>query len=159
VLPSPPDMARLLLAAVLTLAAALGCAHRAPSAAPAPPPAPARKVEFTPVPALVIAHAANPHDFEGKPLCQRCHVPGEEGPQVDPISLCTQCHDAAPMKHPFRVTQPGGARGLPLMPGDVVACHTCHDPHDVKARRSGLRLAYSELCLRCHVRHGDGPAR
>jgi predicted CXXCH cytochrome family protein len=178
VLPSPPDVARLFLAAVLTLAAVLGCAHRARSAAPLPapspalaaappgasptpaaaPPARARKVEYTPVTAREVADAPNPHDHGGKPLCQRCHVNGEEELQLDPIALCAQCHDAAPMKHPFRVAQAGGARGLPLMAGDVVVCHTCHDPHDLKAHRAGLRLEYRDLCLRCHVRHGASGA-
>lgn len=74
----------------------------------------------------------------------------------DPIALCAQCHDVARMRHPFRVEAPDHVQGLPLMPGRVVACHTCHDPHDLKARRSGLRMRFAELCLKCHERHAPG---
>jgi predicted CXXCH cytochrome family protein len=114
----------------------------------------AERVEFAPIPDVDAAHVANPHDFRGKALCQRCHVRGEDRLSVDPVSLCGQCHDAARMKHPYDVVQPVPPAGLPLAEGRIV-CHTCHDPHDVKKRRAGLRLAYVELCLRCHERHGE----
>lgn len=116
--------------------------------------APARgRVEFTPLPDVEVAHAINPHAHQGKPLCQRCHVAGEERPSVDPIALCSQCHDAARMRHPKGVEQKGGAGPLPLLEGDRIACHTCHDPHDVKKNPHGLRDEQTALCLRCHVRH------
>jgi predicted CXXCH cytochrome family protein len=115
----------------------------------------AERVEFTPIPDVDAAHVANPHDHQGKPLCQRCHVRGEERLSVNPVSLCAQCHDKARMKHPYDVAQPVAPADLPLEAGSRIVCHTCHDPHDVKARRSGLRLAYGELCLRCHRRHGE----
>jgi predicted CXXCH cytochrome family protein len=167
-------MARRTLAVLVALAAS-GCAHASPAPPPAPAAAPAaavppaapapsaaapsgaRAAEFTPVPDLEAAHAVNPHDHGGKPLCQRCHVAGAVGVKEDPISLCAGCHDPAAMKHPFRMAPAAPPQGLPLMAGGLVACHTCHDPHDVKARPSGLRLEYSELCLRCHVRHGTKP--
>lgn len=130
------------LALLLFLAA---CAHGGGATAPA-----RQKVEFTPIPELEAAHVTNPHEHEGGALCQRCHVSGEERPSVDPISLCSQCHDVTFMKHPWRVEQKGGAGPLPLMAGDQIACHTCHDPHDVKKHPHGLRDEYTPLCLTCH---------
>jgi len=142
----------LMLASAL---AATGCARRGPEAKA---PAPARKVEFTPVPAMEAIHAANPHDHRGKPLCQRCHEQGEERLGLDPIALCAQCHEPAHMRHPFDVPQPDPPADLPFGPGARIVCHTCHDPHDVKTHRGGLRLEYGALCARCHVRHGKRPA-
>lgn len=145
-------------AAVLLLGAAVivaGCARRAPETKVPTPP---RKVEFTPVPAMEAIHAANPHDHQGKPLCQRCHAQGEERLGIDPIALCAQCHEPSHMRHPFDVSQPDPPGDLPFGPGGRIVCHTCHDPHDVRARRSGLRLEYVELCTRCHVRHGKKQA-
>ncbi len=144
---------RPLRSALAVMAALAACAHGAPSA-PAPAVVAAHApVQFTPVPAGEAVHVANPHDHDGKPLCQRCHQRGEVAPAVDPVALCSQCHDAARMKHPVRVAQ-AGTPGLPLLTGERIACHTCHDPHDVKRFAHGLRMEYGALCLRCHVRHG-----
>jgi predicted CXXCH cytochrome family protein len=134
----------------LALATPLACARRPPAP---PPPA---KAEFTPIPEAEAAAVKNPHDHRGKPLCQRCHEPGAAGVKTDPIALCAGCHDVGPMRHPFRVEAPATATDLPLMPGRMIACHTCHEPHAVKARLGGLRMAYKDLCLRCHVRHVTG---
>lgn len=134
----------LLLPALLAAAA---CAHRAPPAAPRP------TVQFVPVPEAEAAGVKNPHAYGSGSLCQRCHAVGESKPSIDPIALCTQCHDPKHMKHPYGVAQKSGAEGLPLLPGRLIACHTCHDPHDVKKYRGGLRLEYVELCLKCHARH------
>jgi predicted CXXCH cytochrome family protein len=141
------------------LLVALACAPRAVTAPPPPEPAPPRPAEFTPIPAEEAARVRNPHDHRGRPLCQRCHAPGAAGVTKDPIALCAECHDPVIMRHPFRVRAADHARDLPLMPGRIVACHTCHDPHDVKARRAGLRLRYTELCLECHARHAPPPGR
>jgi len=116
--------------------------------------APRARVEFERLPAMEASHALNPHDHQGKPLCQRCHVSGELQPSIEPISLCVQCHDPKHMKHPYGIVQKTGAEGLPLLPGRKIACHTCHDPHDVKKYRGGLRSEYVALCARCHQRHG-----
>jgi len=140
------------------LAAALALALAAPVAAEPAPAARAARVEFTPVPDMEAVHASNPHDHRGKPLCQRCHLAGEAGVSGDPVELCTQCHDPSRMKHPVGVTRATAPAGLPLGEDARVVCHTCHDPHDVKQRRSGLRLDYVELCLRCHERHRQAPA-
>jgi predicted CXXCH cytochrome family protein len=110
------------------------------------------KVEFTPIPAAEAAAVKNPHDHGGKPLCQRCHDPGEAGPRVDPIELCSDCHDITRMRHPFGSEYLREHGTLPLYRGEIV-CHTCHDPHDVKKHRHGLRDEYSPLCLNCHKRH------
>ena len=133
---------RIALAAVLV---ALGCAGRAPQRAPG--------VATAAVTPAADCTATNPHDQGGKPLCQRCHEPGASGVKQDPIALCAGCHDPARMRHPFRVPVSEQVEGLPLLPGRLIACHTCHDPHDVKARRAGLRMKFAELCLRCHDRH------
>ena len=136
----------------LVLIAAASCAHRTLPPVE-PPPVPRQKVQFVPLPEAEVAGVKNPHEFGSGSLCQRCHVAGEEKPAVDPISLCTQCHDPQHMKHPYRVVQATGAEGLPLLPGRLIACHTCHDPHDVKKNRAGLRMEYVTLCLKCHSRH------
>jgi predicted CXXCH cytochrome family protein len=140
------------LAIALALGAAASCAHRGAG----PPPGP--KIVFEPVSEAEAAkYAKNPHDGPGgKPLCQRCHVANAPGTVKDPISICSDCHDVGLMRHPYRVEAPPepAAAGLPLMPGRMIACHTCHDPHGVKARRGGLRLAYKDLCVTCHIKHG-----
>lgn len=136
------------LLAILGLVA--GCSHAPAAGAPVPVHA---KVQFERIPDMEAAHVANPHEYKTGSLCQRCHVAGEDRLSVDPVALCSQCHDAARMKHPYRVPQPTGAEGLPLMEGRMIACHTCHDPHDVKKIPHGLRAEYVTLCLKCHVRH------
>jgi predicted CXXCH cytochrome family protein len=150
---------RLPLAA--TLAAALGGVGLAAptSAAPAPERAsadPAGVPSFTPIQNPDPARLAHPHGAGDKALCQVCHEPGVAGVKKDPIALCVDCHDPARMRHAFRVEAPQAVGKLPLMDGNVVACHTCHDPHDPKARRAGLRAPFSELCLVCHARHAPG---
>lgn len=113
-------------------------------------------VEFAPLPEAEAALVKNPHREGGKALCQRCHDRGAPGVKKDAIALCADCHDAARMRHPFRVEAPGRAAGkLPLLPGNLVACHTCHDPHGTSARRSALRMSYRNLCVACHEEHGS----
>ncbi len=136
-----------LLAAALAALAA--CAH-----APAPPAAaPARPARFTPYPDVEVAGWKNPHDYKGKALCQACHAPASGALRADPVTLCRGCHAFHHGNHPVDVVQKTGGDGLPLGEGRKVGCQTCHDPHDVKARKFGLRLAFNELCLRCHARH------
>lgn len=122
--------------AALTLAA-IGCSHR-PVA------------EFEPYPEAEVAGARSPHAFRGAPLCQACHVRGD-GLREDPVSLCHRCHAFHGQSHPTGVVQKGAAGGLPLWEGKV-ACHSCHDPHDVKGRKAGLRRAADDLCVACHHR-------
>ncbi len=112
---------------------------------------------FEPFPAAEVAGHRNAHEFRGKPLCQACHVPGG-GLKADPIAVCGHCHDVGHMSHPMAMPMREKPEGLPLRNGTVV-CHTCHDPHDVKRNRAGLRYTGSDLCLRCHVRHGAPPGQ
>jgi predicted CXXCH cytochrome family protein len=136
---------RLGLAALL--ASGVACAHRAPDDgrvrdAGAPP-----KAAFEVYPAARIAGVKDPHDWNGKPLCQRCHAP-DLTLANEPNALCYECHGFTHGNHPVDVVQETPAPGLPLLPGGKVACHTCHDPHQ---KKSVLRAEFDDLCKRCHV--------
>lgn len=145
---------RLAVVAALLLAGA--CARRAPE--PIDASAGATVVEFTPLPESDALHRANPHGHEGKPLCQRCHTPGETKLAVDPIELCKRCHDASHMRHPYGVQQPNPPPDLRLASDGRIVCHTCHEPHSVTAHEHGLRFAYRDLCAKCHAGHAKKPA-
>lgn len=112
----------------------------------------ARGPRFTPYPEAEVAGVRDPHAFRGQPLCQRCHVPGA-GLAADPVSLCLGCHRLPHGNHPVNVAQRSPVADLPLLEGNRVACHSCHDPHDLTRRRAGLRLPVNELCRRCHPGH------
>ena len=101
-----------------------------------------------------LARIPNVHGYRGAPACQACHVDGKAELLGGPIDTCRRCH---PARH-----TPGHEAGSPAgkyakvdlpFPGGVVVCHTCHDPHDVKRERHGLRLPVNELCRRCHSDH------
>lgn len=146
---------RVLLAAT-ALAAAAACALRpAPAAAPARPER-LPEAEISAAKAIEAAHVTNPHGHEGKPYCVRCHAGGKTA-VADPVGLCAQCHAPSLMKHPYGVTPRTVPAALPLGPEQKIVCHTCHDPHDVKKHRKGLRLEYMPLCAQCHVKHGAKP--
>lgn len=130
----------LLLAAVLVATA--GCAGRTAT----PPPQPPGKPLFEPYPAAQVAALKSPHDYLGKPLCQRCHFP-DGRLTADANGLCRTCHRLGHGNHPVDVVQRTAAKDLPLLAGGKVACHTCHDPH---AKRSALRKPFNELCIACH---------
>lgn len=96
----------------------------------------------------------------------------------DPIGVCASCHvggglagNTAAMQdtHPMHMAVSGLARDtrLPLFDNDgepsptgVVACLTCHDPHEA-AEPHFLRKTPDELCRTCHAdpanRMADGP--
>lgn len=116
-------------------------------------------VRFTPIPEAEAARARDVHRHGTAPLCQGCHEAGAPAPALrgDPISLCKSCHRLSHGNHPVGVVPASGAGPLPLWRGQV-ACHSCHDPHDVRGKR-WLRLPGNELCLACHARHGAGQAR
>ncbi len=148
----PPARCAPALLAALVLAAATGCAPRVAATASAPPP-PAKRL-FEPYPPERVAGVRNPHDYEGKPLCQRCHVPTGEIVTNDPVALCSGCHafdthHNSRHSHPVNVVQKT-AVDLPLRPGGKVACHTCHDPHRAKG---SLRKPFNDLCVGCHQGH------
>ncbi len=137
-------MARI-VAPALAAALALACAPRPRTA----PEAPAARALFTPYPAAEVAGVKDPHDYRGKPLCQRCHaLDGKLA--ADPNALCAECHSFRHGNHPVAVIQKKPAPGLPLLADGRVACHTCHDPHQ---KRSVLRKPFNELCRTCHGRH------
>ncbi|MBL0277590.1 MAG: cytochrome c3 family protein [Anaeromyxobacter sp.] len=109
--------------------------------------------EFTPYPAEQVAGVANPHAYQGKPLCQRCHVPGDGRLNSPAVALCRSCHVQRHSNHPVEVVHKTPAPGLPYLPGGLIACHTCHDPHDLGRQPKGLRLPFDQLCLACHTQH------
>ena len=113
-------------------------------------------VDFEPIPESEAASVRDPHDHDGRPLCQRCHKPGRGGLLSPPIALCVSCHPFGHHNHPVDVVQRVKPEGVPLLAGGRVACHSCHDPHDLKRNRAGLRYPFSDLCVRCHVKYGGG---
>lgn len=146
-------MRRPALGAVLAALALLaGCARRAEREQALPP----RRPAFVPYPPDRVAGVKDPHSFEGKPLCQACHLPDTGALVAEPVALCERCHSFPHRNHPVDVVQRDGAEGLPLRSGRRLACHTCHDPHEVRRTKDGLRLPYDQLCLRCHRRHHHG---
>jgi len=130
---------------------ALAAAVLAAGCASGPPP-----IEYQAIPEFEAALVHNPHDHDGKPLCQRCHKPGRGGLVSPPIPLCVSCHPFGHHNHPVDVVQPVPPAGIPLLAGGRVACHSCHDPHDLKRNRAGLRYPFSDLCVRCHVKYRQG---
>jgi predicted CXXCH cytochrome family protein len=139
---------RLFLAALLATA---GCATLFGAAAPpkvgSPPP------PWVAWPEAEVATVKDAHDYRGQPVCQRCHTGKDGALQTEPIALCKGCHPQRHGNHPVGVVHKPPAQDLPYGQGDVIVCHTCHDPHDLKTRRKGLRLAFNDLCLRCHQQH------
>ena len=140
-------LAAAVLAAVLTLAA---CAASSPAQpgrvrdAAAPP-----KAAFEAYPAAEVAGVKNPHAYQGKALCQRCHQP-DLALVADANALCQQCHRFPHKNHPVDVVQKAASGNLPLLAGGKVACHTCHDPHQAKVV---LRRPFNLLCTDCHKGH------
>jgi predicted CXXCH cytochrome family protein len=155
------------LALVLLLASS-GCASVAGTPAgtaekPAPkvPPAQAEQPTAKGPPGLAwvvypeaeAAGVKDPHAYRGQPLCQRCHAGPSGALHDDPIALCKACHPQRHGNHPVGVVQKTPAKDLPYGEGGRVVCHTCHDQHDLKQHKKGLRLAFNDLCLRCHQQH------
>ncbi len=133
----------------LVLAALVSCAHPARDAGRIADGAAPAKAAFEVYPAAEVAGVKSPHAYKGKALCQRCHEPSLA--LVRPVNaLCQECHTFKRGNHPVDVVQKTAAKGLPLLGGGKVGCHTCHDPHQQKAV---LRKPFSELCLTCHPKH------
>jgi predicted CXXCH cytochrome family protein len=132
--------------AAVALAAMSACAPR-PRTAPDSPAA--GKALFVPYDAARVAGVKDPHDFEGKALCQRCHF--VDGRLIgDANALCAGCHRFGHRSHPVEVVQRRAVKDLPLLEGGRVACHTCHDPHQ---KQRVLRKPFNELCRSCHRPH------
>ncbi len=138
-------VARVALVAALAVALA-SCARRdgrVPDSL-APP-----KSAFEVYPVEQIAGVKDPHDYNGKALCQRCHFPDLKL-TGEPSEICTACHKFSHGNHPVNVTQKTAVKDLPLLAGGKVACHTCHDPH---RKKSVLRKPFNDLCTSCHKAH------
>ncbi len=136
----PARSGRARLAAAVAGAAAVACAGG---------------LAFRSYPEREVAGVSNPHDYRGKPLCQRCH-PDRRAGVADPLALCLRCHQREhgvhPQGHPLGMELADEPERLPLWRGRL-ACHTCHDPHDVTSHRAGLRMDTTPLCLQCHRRY------
>lgn len=141
---------RLAAAALLLASCATthpGPAPKAPRPRLAPPPDP-RFVFYPPdvLPALKSIHA-----FQGKPVCQACHV-GATPQLIEGLDrTCARCHsyEHDDAHKAGNVMDPKRVGNLPI-PGGRLACHTCHDPHDVKRFPYGLLMKHQALCLTCH---------
>ena len=140
-------LSRAALAAAI-LAAVAACAHGADDGRVADAAAPPRAA-FEVYPLERIASVKDPHDYNGKALCQRCHLPDLKLTNA-PNALCVECHRFGHGNHPVEVVQKTPVKGLPLLAGGKVACHTCHDPHQ---RKSVLRAPFNDLCRTCHGVH------
>lgn len=136
------------LAAVAAVAALAGCATLMGPKRIGPPPPP-----WVAYPDAEIARVKSAHDYQGKPLCQKCHTGPGGALRWDPIGTCTTCHSLLHGNHPVDVVQKNPPKDLPFLAGGKLACHTCHDPHDMKAFKWGLRAQFNALCLKCHQRH------
>lgn len=141
-------LSRVALAA-LFLSALASCSHGASGDGRVPDAAAPAPAAFHVYPPERVAGVKDPHDFEGKALCQRCHTPDLKLTNA-PNALCRECHTFPHASHPVDVVQKKPAPGLPLLAGGKVACHTCHDPHQ---KKNVLRMAFDGLCLTCHPGH------
>lgn len=135
----------------------VACVPPAVRPVPDPPVAPAPVGPVTGVvryPELEAAQVKNIHLYRGKPLCQACHVPDSERLRAGPVGSCVHCHQVphSPGHEAGTLLVRKHQVALPLVAGRVV-CHTCHDPHDVKRERFGLRKNLNALCLDCHPGH------
>jgi len=140
---------RRLVAAGLLLAA-LGCGTVAGSRGPsAARPTPA----WIAYPEATVAAVKNPHNYLGSELCQKCHTGPEGGLRSDPVTLCKDCHPQRHGNHPVEIVQKKPSPELPYGPGGKILCHTCHDQHDMRAQKKGLRARFNDLCMKCHLQH------
>lgn len=90
--------------------------------------------------------------------CSICHMVEDDGLPAEggrrlarPVDmLCVGCHRdrIAPVEHRVGVA-PGRKTRLPL-PGGLVQCVTCHEPHGLKGYGKLLRIRAQELCGECH---------
>lgn len=134
----------------LTSIVAVALAACAPRIArrPSPPP----KAPWTVHAESEVKDWKNAHDYQGAPLCQRCHASQDGKLRTTEPELCWECHAGTTMTHVGKVQDPPPPT-LPILEGGKMICHTCHDPHDVKAHRFGFRYEYVKVCLECHKRH------
>lgn len=134
----------------LALAVALVAACSAPKLARRPGPAP--KAAWVVYPEAEVKDVKDAHAYKGAALCQRCHASPDGKLRTKEPELCFECHADAKMTHVGKIQKPPPAT-LPYEEGGRIICHTCHEPHDVKANRHGFRGEFTSVCLECHVRH------
>lgn len=103
-------------------------------------------------PPVEVADVKDVHTYKGQPLCQACHLGEDRRLRDAPNALCRSCHPFHAGSHPVDVVQSTPV-DLPMGEGNLLLCHTCHDPHDVRANRDGLRLPFNDLCITCHSGH------
>jgi predicted CXXCH cytochrome family protein len=139
----PVQLFPAVVAAALSACAASQPAGRIPDKSAPPPSA------FQVYPAAEVAALKSPHQYKGKPLCQRCHAP-DLTLTAQPNALCKDCHKPRHKNHPTDVVQKAPSGNLPLLAEGKVACHSCHDPHTAKA---SLRKPFNALCVDCHKGH------
>lgn len=112
-----------------------------------PPPA------WVAYPESQVASVEDPHNYLGAPLCQKCHTGPSGALKADPIATCTGCHQQKHGNHPVNIVHKKPSKDLPYGEGGRILCHTCHDEHQLRFKKKGLRLPFNELCLKCHVQH------
>ncbi|MEK6758734.1 MAG: cytochrome c3 family protein [Deltaproteobacteria bacterium] len=98
----------------------------------------------------------DPHDFEMKSYCVKCHDPEPPMLRFDAVTTCTKCHpnvvgDHPVARHPLgkmpRISIPVS---LPLTDDGLMVCFTCHEPHNKTNYSKMLRVDYFKLCAACH---------
>lgn len=134
--------------AVAAALAFTACAGARNARRPGPPP----KAPWVVYPEAEVKEVKNAHDYKGAPLCQRCHSSPDGKLVKQEPELCWDCHKAVRMSHVGKVQNPLPPT-LPYQEGGRIICHTCHEPHDVKAQRWGFRKPYRDECLECHTGH------
>ncbi len=135
--------------AAAALLATAGCATLFGRPARLGPPPP----HWEEYPPAAVATIEDPHNYLGKALCQRCHTGPDGGLKAGPMALCRECHQQKHGNHPVDLVHKTPSKDLPYGEGGRIVCHTCHDPHQLRWQKKGLRMAFNDLCLKCHAQH------
>ncbi|MCM2332889.1 MAG: cytochrome c3 family protein [Anaeromyxobacteraceae bacterium] len=140
---------KLALAALLLAGAGCATVMGALGLRKGPPPPP-----WVAYPEAQVAGVQDPHLYLGQPLCQRCHT-GSDGAlrAKDATALCKECHPQRHGNHPVDIVHRSPSKDLPYGEGNRIVCLTCHDPHQLRFQKKGLRLAFNDLCMKCHMQH------
>lgn len=87
-------------------------------------------------------------------LCMGCH----DGQLAGGASLPASANITTGNNHPVNVQLPSGSAwrdpsgSLPVSPGEMVVCGSCHDPHGSNGKMLWISNAGSALCTACHVK-------
>jgi len=96
--------------------------------------------------------AANKHE------CSYCHITSDKTAgmlrKASLSALCAECHPdrMGPNEHRVDIAPSMKVVELPLSKDGKITCATCHDPHEQSGHPLLLRVAPSELCLKCHLK-------